>query len=264
MTVAPDLRAGVGAVHERIVGRHRTVGVHAHDAAEMIGQVLRGIELEALAHREEQVPVRREHDASAEVIRTVDPRLLAKDDLEILHAVVDQTTSAQRGRRAAVAGLGVGQVDQAVLVEIRVECHIQQPALPFGIHLGGAFDRRGQIPGLIDEVQIAAAALAHEQSAVGQEGDAPRAVQAVNQPLDRDRSGFGRHRPDLGGFGGKRMHGDGGDERERRRHGGAMSCHVGYLCGNRMVAAPLQDADPASGDNRCFAGARRLGGGTDR
>src|SRR4051795_1913079 len=67
VAVGPDLGLGVRAVHEGVVGRDRAVRVDPDHLTQMRREVLRGVELEALARRDEQLAVRREGQTRAEM-----------------------------------------------------------------------------------------------------------------------------------------------------------------------------------------------------
>ena len=77
-------------------------------------------------------------------------RLLPEQDAEILQAgpVIGQVAASHGGAGAAVAGLGIGQVDQAVLGEIRRQGHVEQAALPCAATLGTPFKGADRPPGM--------------------------------------------------------------------------------------------------------------------
>jgi len=130
MAVAPDLGQGTGRVDEGVVRRDLAIGFDAHHLPEVAAEVLRLVAPAlALAQRDEEPPVAREHEARAEVFRAVDLGLLAEDHLQPGQLVAFQPRARHRGAVAALAGLAVAQVDQLVLGELRVERNIQQAAL---------------------------------------------------------------------------------------------------------------------------------------
>src|SRR5258706_241260 len=78
VAVGPDLRARAGATDEGIVARDRSIGVEAHDLAEIDRKVLGGVAMaEALALGDEQRAVAREDQPRSEMQPSVHLRLLA-------------------------------------------------------------------------------------------------------------------------------------------------------------------------------------------
>ena len=123
--------------------------------------------------------------APASLKRHLRPQLLEADD----RAVLEAPPADGRGAHVVRAGLGVGQVDEAGLVEVRGEGHVQQTALAVGEDLGRALhDRR--LARAVDQPEPAGP-LGHQRAAVRQERDAPRVVEPA---LDLDHA----HRPRLG------------------------------------------------------------------
>src|SRR5215207_10237525 len=113
VAVGPDLRARIAAADEGVVLRHGAVRVDAQNLAQMTGEVLRRIELEALAGGDEELAVAREGKARAEMVAAADLRHLAKDHLGAFERRRRFVEASARHRRrgAALAGLGEGQVD---------------------------------------------------------------------------------------------------------------------------------------------------------
>src|SRR5262249_60665682 len=73
MAVAPDLRLGGRPADEGIVRRDRAIGPDANDLAEIVGKILRLVAGgEMLARGQEEIVVRRLHDAAAEMISAAD------------------------------------------------------------------------------------------------------------------------------------------------------------------------------------------------
>src|SRR5262245_60290556 len=153
MTVGPDLRTRVLAADERIVLGHRTVGIDAHDLAEIVGKILGRGEGEALAKRDEQRAVRREDKTRAEMVLTLDLRLLAEDHLDAVEAALAKLPACHRGRGAALAWLGIGKISEVVRLEVGVNCHIEQSPLPHGNDLRHARKRLGKLAVLRYEAQ---------------------------------------------------------------------------------------------------------------
>jgi hypothetical protein len=65
-------------------------------------------------------------------------QLLPKDDLEILETSLAEFPARHRGRGAALTWLRVGEIDEAVRLEVRVDRHIEQSPLPLGEDFGHA------------------------------------------------------------------------------------------------------------------------------
>ena len=110
VAVAPDFRLGAGLFHERIVRRHRSVGAHAHDLADVIGEILRLVARAVMvAHGQEQIVVRHLHDAAAEMIAARQRPILLEDRLDVVEPrrFVGHQCRARHGRaRAAVGRFG--------------------------------------------------------------------------------------------------------------------------------------------------------------
>src|SRR5690606_9375802 len=109
--VGPDLPPRPGAIDKGVVVRHGAIGVDSNDLAEMAAQILRRIEFEALARGDEQRAIPCEDQSRAEVIRPADLGLLPEYDLDAFEPRAGHIEAAARDRRrrAAIAGLGIGQ-----------------------------------------------------------------------------------------------------------------------------------------------------------
>ena len=182
--------------------------------------------------------------------------LLPEQDAEILQAgpVIGQTAASHGGAGAAVAGLGIGQVDQAVLGEIRRQGHVEQAALPLR-GLGYAFKGADRPPGNAQQPQIAGAF--GDEDAIGQKGHGPGMLQAARHGRDLGRRGgrdpgAGRHR--LGargcGPGAGRKHGAGKEDGQRcggtRRHGHLRLRHGRMANGAASVGRSRREAADAA------------------
>ena len=118
VAVAPDRLHGARRVHERVVLRRRAVVVDAMDLAVRALQVLRRVEVAAVADRvvEELVLVEEEPGAEVgvvgpvEILRGLEQRLLLDEG-----AVLDLAADDARGRRAlgGAAGLAEREVEPA-------------------------------------------------------------------------------------------------------------------------------------------------------
>jgi hypothetical protein len=80
VSIGPDFRPRVVALHKRIVVRHRAVRRDPHHLAEMTGEILRRLQRVAFAERHEQISVRRKGKPRAEVKPAAAPGLHAKNN----------------------------------------------------------------------------------------------------------------------------------------------------------------------------------------
>src|SRR5207245_11527377 len=96
--------------------------------------------LPALAQREIEEACAVEDDASAEVDTAGGLRLLPEDDLRLLEPRGAELRAHQLGANAAFAGARIGEIDDAVLAEARMQRDLQQPALPARRDTRHAFD----------------------------------------------------------------------------------------------------------------------------
>src|SRR5690606_30844200 len=104
--VGPDLGPSVLAIDERIVVRCGAIRIDPHDLAPVPGQILRIFHLKTLAEGYEQLAVRRDHDARAEMHVAVEGRQLPEDDAQLLKSglsIALGETSARHGRAVPAA-----------------------------------------------------------------------------------------------------------------------------------------------------------------
>ena len=216
--------------------RHRSVRIDADDFPEMARQVLRGLEFESFAERDEEGTVRRERQPAAEMIGSFDLWSLAEDDLQVLERLAVQSAARHGCARAAFAGLRIGQVDKLVGEEVGIERDVEEAALAFGLDLRHTREGLGDRTVRTDNAKRTHA-FGHQHPAVGQENHAPRVVQALCNRLDRERTVLGidrffececrperQDRPESQGQNGKKR----GTSRERsdsRESGGARRGH---------------------------------------
>ena len=106
MAVGPDLRPRILLTDEGVVVGDRSVRIDAHDLAEIVGEILRRAELEALAEGDEQLAVRREGEPRAEMVAALDLRLLPEDHFDIVETAIGELAARDRRPGAALAGLG--------------------------------------------------------------------------------------------------------------------------------------------------------------
>ena len=119
VAVGPDLGFGLVAAREGVVLRGVAVSVDAEDLAEAARQVLGlapGLLVRTLAHGHEQLAIRREDEARAEMLVAVIGRHLPEDDLEAVElaraAALHELGLRHRGAVALLAGLGIADVDR--------------------------------------------------------------------------------------------------------------------------------------------------------
>ncbi len=184
MPVRPDLGKRVGAADERIVARHRAVGIDAHDLPLPLREILRAVAVgEAIALRDQQGAIVREHETRAEVPAAAHLRLLPVDHLHVLEPIVGESGAGHRGAGiAALSRLGKGQVDEPVFREARIERDVEQSALPAGEHLRHSPQWRRERPVARHDAK-APQPLGHEQPSVGEEGKRPRMLKSRRDRL---------------------------------------------------------------------------------
>ena len=109
--------------------------------AVVVGEVLGAIAVAALADRDEQIAFRVERESRAEVIRRADQRLGDEDHLQVVEPALTELGAGDASAVAALALGRVGQIDQPVGGESRVEGDIEQTALATRVDLGHARNR---------------------------------------------------------------------------------------------------------------------------
>jgi hypothetical protein len=135
----------------------------------------RGVVLAAVAGGDVERLVGAEDDARAVVDAAADLGCLAPDHGHVLQRVADEAAARQRRTRAAVTVLGVREVDPWRGREVGVERHIEQSALAAAVDVGHAADGGVDARAVGAHDHHRAALLCHEQTSVGQEGQAPGA-----------------------------------------------------------------------------------------
>ena len=154
VAVAPDLRPGAGATHERVVGRHTPVVMQPDHLAVMIRQILRGMRLElafrrylAVAERQEQVAVAVESDLAAEMVAPFRHRFEELLDARQRGAVEAAAYQCRRRLGVSCARLRKTQINQTVRREVGMRHDFEQSALRGVKHLRNAVHRlRHQLP----------------------------------------------------------------------------------------------------------------------
>ncbi len=250
MAEREDLRPGVAAADERIVGRHRSVVLEAQHLAGEAHAVLRrrtgGIGVAdgrvAVADRHVDVAVLAECDSRRVARWNRREEILRLDERGAVPARARERDDASRrsrpaptrgsGDQAAGAGhlrLVIGEVHQLVLGELRMERDVHQASQAGGLHLRQAGDGRRIEHAVADDPQPTGA-LRDQDAAVGQKRHAPGLVETfghdeTNLVLDRrvhhDRSVRQRRRGPV-------------DRRRRRRR---ASRAPASRCGRRRLTA---------------------------
>src|SRR5690606_7023699 len=136
---------------------------------------------------DEEMTVTAEDEARAEVDAPVGPGVGLEDLLDVREASALEAPADHRGRRPpVVAGLGVAQVDEAVLLEVRVDRDVQEPALAPGPDLGRTLDRLRIERAVTDDAQPARA-LGDEDLAARQERHPPGVLEPLDHGDDPER-----------------------------------------------------------------------------
>ena len=87
------------------------------------------------------------------MVAAPDLRLLAEDHLDAVEAALAEFPARHRGSGAALARLGIGEINEAVRFEVGVDGHIEQSALPYGNDLRHAGEWLGELAVLRHEAQ---------------------------------------------------------------------------------------------------------------
>ncbi len=109
------------------------------------------------------------------MVPAADLGFLPEDDFDIVEAAVTKRAACDRRSSAAFAWLGIRQIDEAVLGEIRIERNVEKTALAIVNYLGYAFDRLGDRAVHRDDPQTSGL-LGHKHSSVGQKSKTPKLV----------------------------------------------------------------------------------------
>ena len=131
------------------------------------------------------------------MIGSVDFGVLAEDNLDIVETVGAELAPCHRRPRAAVSGLGIGDIDEPVRCEVGIELDVEQPALAFGENLRHALERFRYRPVLGNDAKPSGS-LGHQHAIVWQESETPRVFETVRNRLNLDRARFGVDRRVLG------------------------------------------------------------------
>jgi hypothetical protein len=154
------------------------------------GEITGRVELQALAEGDEQLAVRAEGKARPELQVTTDLGQLAEDDFNVLEAVALQSPPRDSRRGAALPWLGIGEINQAICTEIRVERHVEQSPLTLGDDLGDARKRLRERTVLGDQPEPPRT-FRHQHPTLRQKGETPWVLEPVGKGFDLDSPGLG-------------------------------------------------------------------------
>ena len=133
MAVGENLGQHIVTADERIVVGQAAIGMQPEHAAGVVVELLGERPLAPIAMRDEQITVGIEHQPRAEMPAAAAEPVGAKDHLDITERSFAQPATRHRrpgtASRRLVGEVGIAQIDQAVGREIRVQRHIEQPAL---------------------------------------------------------------------------------------------------------------------------------------
>ncbi len=142
MTVRPDLRCRVAPAHERVVRRHATVIVQAHDLAAVAGQVLGVVRRVAVTDGDVQMTVR-VHDHPGSPMRELGAGVVRDEQFgEVGQRGAPQPAAGQRGRGPVPHWFDVGQVDPPVVGKRGIDHHVEQAPAGRHVHARPAGDGR--------------------------------------------------------------------------------------------------------------------------
>src|SRR6185436_3993835 len=110
-----------GLADERVVGRHATVVMQTDHGPGVVVRPLRAIPVAALAEGEIEIAGAVEDDAPAEMVAAPAFRVLGKESLHVLQAIALQLAARQLGAEAVAAARRVGEIDERVLRELRMQ-----------------------------------------------------------------------------------------------------------------------------------------------
>ena len=153
--------------------------IDADHLAQCVGEGLGAVAvLEAFTRRDEEGAVAGEDEARAEMISAAHLRHLTPDHLDVLDARARELAPRHRGAGAALPSFSVREIDELVGDERRIDGYVEQAALSTRHDRRYPGDGLGERTGGSDEAEPSGA-LGDEGSAIGQEGKAPRRLQAL-------------------------------------------------------------------------------------
>ncbi len=168
----------------------------------MVVGPLRALLLAALAERDVEVALPVEHEARAEMLAAAPLWALPEEGLDVLQPVAGEPTARHFGAHAVRPAGGVGNVDHAVLRELRMQHHIHQPALPVHRDFRQPGDRLRVELVVRDQAQPPGF-LRDEHASVRKEGERPGLLQTAHEFHYAKRMLLG-----LDGLGYGKLHGE--------------------------------------------------------
>src|SRR5262249_46500955 len=112
---------------------------------------------------------------------------LPEDHLDIVDAAVTELTAGNCGSRVIFAWLRIGQIDQSVVGEMRIERHIEQPALALCENLWHTLERL-RLCAVLGHDTKPPRPLGHEHAPIRKKGEPPGMLEPVGNSLDLDRA----------------------------------------------------------------------------
>ena len=180
-----DLREGVLAADEGVVRRHGAVGKDAQHLGRMAPEVLGELAPAAIAGGDVEIPFAVEQQPRAEVAAGGCPSVGDEDHLHLLEAVAGEAAAGDAGAGEPVlAERGIGEVDEAVGGEIRIEGDVEEAALALGPDLRQTAHRSRVERAVGADAAQAADALGDQHRTVGQEGEAPGTLEPVGHEME--------------------------------------------------------------------------------
>ena len=164
MPVGPD--ALTCPIPERVAVGNATIGVDTQGLAQFALQVLGRIAVvEALPGRQQQGAIGQEQHAPAIVLRGIFQRLQQQDLLNLFQGVFTQPGARNGGTIRLRGAMCIGQVHEAVGLELRMQHDIEKTSLSCHIGLGNAA-QPGNSP-IGRHPQQLAAPLGDEKTGIG-------------------------------------------------------------------------------------------------
>jgi hypothetical protein len=137
-----NLAPACSGVAKRVVGGRRAVIAQAHDLARKVVKCLRARGHAPVAERDVQQAFVVEHQPRSIVPGRGRLGLEPEDHRDILQGLLAQPRANHLGAAPTLAARAVGQIDEPVVAEARMQRNIEQPAMVFGIHLRNTAQRR--------------------------------------------------------------------------------------------------------------------------
>ena len=184
-----DFRSIAGAAREWIVRRNGAVVAQAQDLAAQTCGVLRDL-ADIAAGRHVDHAVAAEDDAAVQA-RVAFVGLRHQEIADVGERAAFEPASRERRCAFAVLdGLGVGEVDQPIVGEPRMERDVHEAAVAVRPHAGHAGDRRRIEDAVADDADPAGP-FGDQHAPVRQEGDGPRVRETPGDDAHADLVLFG-------------------------------------------------------------------------